>query len=69
MPRTLTHSQYERLVTYDHGNPSWQNGAPPSSLAALGYLRQMTYDRSLFQLTEAGAAALAAYRAKWGIRV
>lgn len=69
----LTHAQFEALRPYESGHPKWMGGkAPSSALTQKGYLRREpgsgeTRADSFYTLTAAGAAALVAYRVRWGI--
>jgi hypothetical protein len=70
--RRLTHGQYEELVSYEHGRPSWRVRSPSPSLTQNGYLTRVPHsghDRasSMFQITDVGRSALARYREHWGI--
>ena len=67
--RTLSHSQYEQLRDYADGYDRWVNGGPPRFAVNAGYITAASHDRSMYHLTSAGALALAAYMAKWGVRV
>lgn len=67
----LTHTQYEELRTFEHGNPSYRFRAPSKALTRNGWLKIGVYghDRasSAFQITNEGRAALAAYRERWKV--
>lgn len=67
--RTINHSQYEELRSYPTETTSrvvWRNGGHPKSLLRAGLLLEGK-DGSV-TMTDAGRAALAAYREKWGVR-
>ena len=67
MTRALTHTQYEALRDYPPHTLRWVLGGQPASLVRGGYIAPATHDRSMYQLTAVGAAALESYRARWGV--
>jgi hypothetical protein len=69
MARTISHTQYEQLRDYADGYDRWINGGAPRGLVSAGYITAAHHDRTMFHLTSAGALALAAYQAKYGIRL
>lgn len=68
MARTITHTQYEELREYGDHSWRWVNGGPLRSLVTAGYITEARHDRQMFQLTQAGSEALAAYRTRYGIK-
>ena len=72
--RVITRTQYEELRGYEDGLPKWRyGGAPSKPLTRNGLLAIVPgsgHDRrsSFFRITEAGLAALAAYREQYGLR-
>jgi hypothetical protein len=69
MARTISHTQYESLVSYEDGNALWSNGGTPRALVSAGLVRSDGLAREFYVITPAGSAALDAYRTRWGIRV
>ena len=67
MTRSLTESQYVALREYAGGQDRWVNGGPPPSLIVHGFITCSPHDRQMFRITDAGRAALAAFRARHGI--
>ena len=65
--RTITESQYMELREYEGHSWRWVNGGPKPSLVASGLITASPHDRSMFGITEAGSAALSAFRAHHGL--
>lgn len=66
--RTIRETQYVELTRYEHGNYMWVNGGTINSLVAAGMIEPATHDRTMFRITLVGTTALAAFRARYGIR-
>lgn len=68
MTKTISHRQYEDLRSYPTEptqHTVWRNGGFSKSLLAAGLLRS-TPDGGV-AMTDAGRAALVAYRERWGV--
>lgn len=63
----MTESQYMALRDYEDGRSRWTNGGPPASLVMRGWIRSQPHDRTMFQITPAGLAALAWFRTRHGV--
>ncbi len=65
--KTLTESQYMELREYEGHSWRWVNGGPKPSLVSNGLIVPAAHDRSMYQLTQLGSDALAAFRIRYGI--
>jgi len=65
--RTISHTQYEQLRQYADGHDRWINGGAPKGLVNAGLITASTFDRQMYHLTSAGAMALLAYQARYGV--
>lgn len=64
----ITETQYMELRQYEQHTSRWVNGGPLRSLVAKGLIAPAAHDRSMYQLTDSGAAALDAFRERYGVR-
>ena len=66
--RTITETQFMELRQYDEHTHRWVNGGPLKSLVANGLIRPAASQPGFYEITPAGAEAVEAFRAKYGIR-